>query len=387
MIAKILIPIILAIVLPDLYIDQVHGKRLFKHSWWRRLMWWLPGLLMLGYSVALASIRNFIPDDIHAVNIFMFLVGLIVVPKALYALCSGLGLWWCRLTHTHRNGGNLVALVLILCTWFILIYGSTIGVNKLEVKRVDAYFDHLPAAFEGYRIVQFTDAHVGSFIGGKVKLLERDIDSINAQQPDLIVFTGDLQNIRAQEIAPVQPILARLKARDGIVSVLGNHDYSWYIDETPAIEAANCRETIDRQRQMGWHLLLNSHTVVRRGTDSLFVAGEQNLEHPDSADFHTTMNGIPQDAFVILLQHNPKAWDRYIKPSHRVALTLSGHVHGGQISLFGLRLTKLGYDEDWGLYEDDGQMLNVSGGIGGLIPFRFGVTPEINVITLHRTRK
>jgi predicted MPP superfamily phosphohydrolase len=386
-IAKIIIPIILAIVLPDLYIDQVHGRRLFRRSWWRRLMWWLPGLLMLGYAVALASIRNFIPNDIRAVNIFMFLVGLIVMPKALYVLCSGLGRWWCSVTHTHRNWGNLVALVLIALEWFVLFYGSTIGVSQLKVKRVAVYFDNLPPAFEGYRIVQFSDAHVGSFNGSKIQLLERDVDSINAQHPDLITFTGDLQNIRPQEIPPVQPILARLRARDGVVSVLGNHDYSWYIDETPAIEAANCRETIDRQRQMGWHVLLNGHTIIRRGTDSLYVAGEQNLEHPDSADFSKTMDGIPQGAFVILLQHNPKAWDRYIKASHRVSLTLSGHAHGGQISLFGLRVTRLSYPEDWGLYEDDGQMLNVSGGIGGLIPFRFGVTPEINVITLHRSRK
>ena len=87
MIAKILIPIILAIVLPDLYMDQHHGRRLFRHTWWRRLLWWLPGLLMLAYTLVLASIRNFVPDDLTGINIYMFLVGLIIVPKAIYALC------------------------------------------------------------------------------------------------------------------------------------------------------------------------------------------------------------------------------------------------------------------------------------------------------------
>lgn len=387
MIAKILIPIILAIVLPDLYMDQHHGRRLFRHTWWRRLLWWLPGLLMLAYTLVLASIRNFVPDDLTGINIYMFLVGLIIVPKAIYALCSALGLAWCRLRHTRRNWGNLVALVLIALTWFMLLYGSTIGVSKLVVKRTDIYFDDLPPQFEGYRIVQFSDAHVGSFTGGNARLLARDIDSINAQHPDLIAFTGDLQNIRPIEIRPVQHLLARLKARDGVVSVLGNHDYSEYVYEAPATEAAYRHETIARQRQMGWRLLLNQHTVIRRGHDSLVVAGEQNLERPDSANFQKTMTGVATGAFVVLLQHNPKAWDKYIKPSRRVQLTLSGHVHGGQVALFGLRPTLLSYRQDYGLYEEGGMVLNVSGGIGGLIPFRFGVPPEINVIILHQSLK
>ncbi|MFB9897406.1 metallophosphoesterase [[Hallella] seregens] len=384
MIARILIPIILAIVLPDLYFDQHYWKRRFARRWWWRLAWWLPGVLMLAYTVGLASIRNFAPDDLMWINVYLFLLGLVVVPKALFALCSGLGLAWCRWRHTYRNWGNLVAVGLTIGVWYMLGYGTTIGLRKLEVNHVDVYFNDLPAAFDGYRIVQFTDAHVGTFTGSRLPLLQRDLDSINAQQPDLIAFTGDLQNMRPREIHPVASMLAGLRARDGVVSVLGNHDYSEYTDEEPAVEAANRAETIALQRQCGWRLLLNEHVVIRRGRDSLVVAGEQNWEKPDSSDFVRTMQGVGKGAFVVMLQHNPKAWDAEIRPSQRVQLTLSGHVHGGQIALFGLRPTQLHYHQDFGLYQSGGSALYVSAGIGGLIPFRFGASPEIAVITLHR---
>lgn len=387
MIARILIPILIAIVLPDLYFDQRYSRRLRARGSWARLLWWLPGIAMVAYTIALASIRDFVPSDLAWVNVYMFLVGLVVVPKAIFALFSGLGLLWCRLTHTRANYGNVIGVVLILLNWYMLIYGSAIGPQKLEIHRSDLYFNNLPPRFDGYRIVLFSDAHVGSFMGKKHKWLARDIDSINAQRPDLIAFAGDLQNVRPQEIEPVVPLLARLKAKDGVVSVLGNHDYSEYTYDRPEIEAANRREVMALERRAGWRLLLNSHEVLRRGTDSIVVAGEQNFHKPDSADFLAAMSGVGQGAFVVLLQHDPRAWDDHIRPSRRVPLTLSGHTHGGQISVLGLRPTRLMYREDDGLYYADGAVLCVSAGLGGLVPYRFGVPPEINVITLHRTHR
>lgn len=384
MIARILIPLILLIVLPDLYFELRSARRRAPRPWPRRVLRWLPGVAMLVYTVVLAAGRNFIPDDIAVVNTYLFLLGAVFVPKALYVLCTVLGRAWRRVRHSRYNWGRLVAAVLIVGCWYMLLYGSTVGIRRLEVRRVDLYFDNLPKAFEGYRIVQFTDAHVGSFTGGRAKILHRALDSINAQRPDLIAFTGDMQNIRPQEVYPFQDALGALRARDGVVSVLGNHDYSEYVDEDPLTELANCQETISRQRRWGWQLLLNEHTVIRRGGDSIVVAGEENLARPDKADFAKTMRGVGGGAFVVLLQHNPKAWDEYIRPSGRVQLTLSGHAHGGQVSLFGLRPTAFEYREDLGLYEQAGQALYVSAGIGALIPFRFGVSPEIVVITLHK---
>ncbi len=387
MIARIIIPVVLAILLSDLYIDRLYFRRHPRRCQWRRLLWWLPGTVMLAYSAALACVPNFVPDNLLWVNLYMVAMALLVVPKVIFALCSGIGRLCRRLTGGRRNWGNGVAGVLIAAVWYVLGYGFTAGFEKFEVKRIDLYFDNLPPAFDGYRIVHFTDAHVGTLVSRDVQLLKRDLDSINAQQADLIVFTGDLQNTQPKEIYPVRQLLASLRARDGVVSVLGNHDYSKYIHAAPAVEAANRAETIACQRQCGWRVLLNEHIALHRGRDSMVIAGAQNYGDPDSADIQGTLSGVDRHAFTVMLQHNPAAWGKTIVPTHRVELTLSGHTHGGQMAVCGWRPTRLTYAEDYGHYERGGSQLYVSSGLGGLVPFRFGLPAEIAVITLHKSRK
>lgn len=387
MIARLFLPLVLLIVLPDVYFELRSMRRRGRRAWLRRLVRLVPSLAMLVYTVVLAVEQNFVPDDIGLVNTYLFLLGAIFVPKALFALCAAVGQWHRQRCHGRRNWGHPVALVLVVGCWYVLAYGATAGLRRLEVRHVDVYFDSLPAAFDGYRILHFSDAHVGSYTGWRAPILLRTLDSIRAQHPDLIAFTGDLQNIQPGELHAFRHALGALRAPDGVVSVLGNHDYAEYIDRDSTTEAANCRETIALQRQWGWRLLLNEHLSLHRGADSIVVAGEENLEKPDRADFAKTMQGIAPGAFTVLLQHNPKAWDRYIRPSHRVQLTLSGHVHGGQVALFGLRPSSLKYRQDHGLYRAEGAALHVSAGMGALIPFRFGVPPEISVITLHRNKQ
>lgn len=384
MIARIMVPLIVAIMLSDLYIDMHYWRHHRGYRWWKRLLWWLPSAGMLVYTLILGTIRNFVPDDLRWVNLYMLLVGIVVYPKAVFSLFSILGRIFRRCFHTRRNWGTPVATVVILVSFFMMAYGSTLGFRRLKVVHIDLTFPDLPPSFEGYRIVHFSDAHVGTFTGSLRHLLKRDIDSINAQHPDLIAFTGDLQNIQPREIKPVLPVLWRLRAHDGVVSVLGNHDYAEYVKLPAAQKRANCRQTIAYEKVVGWHLLNNAHTVIRRGQDSIVVVGEQNLELPDSANLPKAMRGVDQKAFAIVLQHNPKAWDEHIRRDSRARLTLCGHTHGGQLSVFGLRATQIAYREDYGLYHRDGQYLYVTSGIGGLIPFRFGISPEIAVITLHR---
>jgi predicted MPP superfamily phosphohydrolase len=387
MIARIFIPIILAIVLPDLYIYVHYLSRRNRMRWWKRLLWWLPGLLMMAYTVGLTSIHNFAPDDMSWLNLYLILVGLFVMPKAIFVLCSALGLAWCRLRHSHHNWGNLVGLLLAVFAVYVLLYGSLLGYRKLEVKHVDVYFKDLPPAFDGYRIVHFSDLHLGTFQGGYEQLVERDIDSINAQHADLIAFTGDLQNLQPAELYPFQDMLGRLKAKDGVFSVLGNHDYSMYIDADPAVKVANERETVSRQRQFGWNVLLNEHRSIYRGQDSIVIAGEENdgkKPFPRKANLEQTLQGVGAGAFVLLLQHDPSAWRRTILSSSEAQLTLSGHTHGGQLSIFGFRPSHLVCREDCGLYMEADRAIYVSAGLGGLVRFRFGVPPEIAVITLHK---
>lgn len=386
MIARILIPLLLLALLPDLYFEWRRRRLRPRSRWWSGLWWWVPTALVLGFTAYMAAVPDFIPSDIHIVEAYIFAVGGIVVPKAVLALCVGLGSVWQRRHRGRHNWGYLAGAVFTIMCWALLVYGTFVGPRKLQVNHVDVAFGDLPEAFDGYKIVQFSDAHLGTFVAGRIDILQRTLDSINAQQPDLIVFTGDLQNMRPQEAYPVERLMSSLRAKDGVVSVLGNHDYSEYIHADSLTEAANRHETIAMERRWGWRPLINSHEVLRRGADSIVVAGEQNLEKPDSADFDKTMRGVGPGAFVVMLQHNPKAWDEHIRPSRRVALTLSGHVHGGQVTLFGLRPTRLKYKQDYGLYLSNGQALYVSAGIGGLIPLRIGVAPEIAVITLHKKK-
>nr|MBP7472646.1 metallophosphoesterase family protein [Prevotella sp.] len=389
MIARIFIWIILLIVLPDFYLDRYYLKDRRNISVKKRILWWMPAFALLIYTVALATNKNFVPDNIFWLRLYLFLVGLFIVPKAAFSFFSLIGLIVCRVRHKHRNVGNAIGAVCAVITLIMFFYGLLYGWRRFEIKHVDIYVDNLPKSFDGYRITHFSDAHLGSFMGSAESVLRRDIDSINAQHSDMIVFTGDLQNIKPTELYPFKPLMSVLHARDGVFSVLGNHDYGDYVSVDSLAKKANERETQRMERSFGWHLLMNENAVIKRGRDSIFIAGEENDDEKkhDYYDKNKTYQGIPMNAFVICLQHNPLFWDYSLIPekSRAVArITLCGHTHAGQISLFGLRPTMAHYKYDYGLYEKNGYFINVTGGIGGLVPFRLGSTPEINVITLHR---
>ena len=389
MIARIFIFLLFLIILPDVYLDLHYLRKKNNYTWWKRLLWWLPALLMLAYTIKMAVEPNFIPDNPAWIDNYLLLLCLLIVPKAMFSICSVIGLFLCRLRKKRRNWGNLVGLVLSLILIYIFVYGSTFGIRKLNVKHVDVTFKDLPASFDGYRIVHWSDAHVGSYLKSRRPILERAVDSIRAQQADMVVFTGDLQNIQPSELYPFIGLFRSIKAKDGVYSVLGNHDYSGYIHADAAVKVANERETISRQRQCGWTVLLNENRPIYRGSDSIVIAGGENdglPPHPMRGDIHQTLRGVGDDAFVVMLQHDPSAWRRHILPESKAQLTLSGHTHGGQISVLGIRPSKFKYPEDWGLYHEGDRFLYVTAGLGGLVPFRFGVPAEIVVITLHRQK-
>lgn len=390
MITRILIPVLLVIILSDFYIDRRFLRRRTRYLWWQRLLWWLPGIFMCAYTVFLAMSRNFAPGNIDVLNVYLLLLGVIVLPKFVFALCSLLGWGHCRFHHTRNNWGNLAGFILGIAVIVIVVYGSTFGFRKLVVRHVVYKSADLPDAFNGYKIVQFSDAHVGTYGSGNQDLLARFVDSINAQKPDLILFTGDLQNMEPRELYPVMPVLGSLKACDGVFSVLGNHDYSDYIKADETVKVANERELISRERQLGWTLLLNENRTVRRGNDSIVIAGMENdgrPPFPQKGDLKKTLAGVDSSAFVIMLEHDPTAWRRKILPESNVQLTLSGHTHAMQFSIFGFSPASLIYDEWGGMYYEGERAINVSVGMGGFIPFRFGASNEIVVITLLTSKR
>ena len=218
------------------------------------------------------------------------------------------------------------------------------------------------------------------------EILQRAVDSINALRPDLIVFTGDLQNVKPEELYSQMDILSRLKAKDGVYSVLGNHDYAKYVDCSEAEKAANCREIVSLEKQLGWTLLQNEHRYIERGKSRIVIAGMENdgdgKNFPQKGNISKTLKGVDNDDFILMLEHDPSSWRRKIIPDGRAQLTLSGHTHKMQFSLFGWCPLSLTGKEVNGWYNEDEQSLFVSAGLGGLIPFRFGAPGEVVVITL-----
>ena len=387
MITKIVIPLLLSTLLPWLYIDRQCLKHRLKRRW-LRLLWWIPAVVMAVATLLLGTSRDFAPDNISIVNTYLFMVGFMVIPATLFALCSLAGQLLRRLCHTTRNYGHIIGVAAVAGCWFILIYGSTKGFSQITVKQVTYCSEQLPAAFDGYRIVHFSDAHVGTYSGSHASLLVRAVDSINAQGADLIVFTGDLQNRRPSEIRTHLATLSRLHAKDGVISVMGNHDYPHYITADEGMKKRNLQETKQLQRSMGWALLMNRHTVVHRQADSIIVAGMENdgtgRPFPSYADIGKTLQGTQPGQFTLMLQHDPSSWRRTILPQSSAQLTLSGHTHATQFALFGWSPASLIYKEWGGMYYEGERAIHVSTGLGGFIPFRFGVPGEVTVITLKK---
>ena len=388
MIGRNIIIFLLLTVLPDVYLYQHYFKRRKSGSWWKALLWWTPAVGMVAFAIYLALGKGFLPHGLAIVEVYLLLFGLLVVPKLAYSVCSLLGHCVRKLTGIRLNWGNLIGLFLAFYSVYVVIAGSFWGFSKLKVRQVDLQFADLPQSFDGYRIAVFSDFHVGTLQGGRQKMLQSVVDTLNAQHADMIAFVGDLQNIEPQELYPFRQQLSRLRANDGVFSVLGNHDYSFYSSVSSAESVANEKELQGMQRQFGWQLLMNEYATIRRNADSIVIAGLENggkNRFPRKDDIGKATEGIADNAFVVMLEHDPTLWQQAILPQTNAQLTLSGHTHGGQVALFGLRPTRLLYKQNDGLHWQDDRAIYVTSGVGGLVPFRYGVPSEIVVITL-RTR-
>ena len=308
-------------------------------------------------------------------------MGVIVAPLLVALLCR------IFLPRRFRKWAIIACTLLI---WGVLAYGHFVSFEELEIRQIEYASSDLPASFDGYRIVHFSDAHVGTLTDRRQWMVQRMVDSINALRPDVIVFTGDLQNIYPDELQPHIPVLRQLHAKDGVFSVLGNHDYDIYQSCDDAQKEKNCRQTIEAERKAGWQLLLNEHRWLYRGGDSICLAGMENRgvakRMPRLGDVRQTLEGVSDSAFVVMLQHDPSSWREQILPECQAQLTLSGHTHGGQAQLFGWSPVELNYSEWGGMTYEGSRAIYVSTGVGALIPFRLNQTGEIAVITLKKCK-
>ena len=388
MITRIAVLLILMAVMPDLYIDRRFLKRMRgRRAFLCRLLWWLPTVGMIAYTMMFVFDRQFAPSDIRLLNVYLFLVGLLITPKCLFSICSSIGWAVRKMLHRKANYGNLVGVVMVVLNWYVLFYGAFVGFKQITVREVTYESAELPEAFDGYRIVQFSDAHIGTYIGGREYMLQQVVDTINAQNADMVVFAGDLQNRQPQEIQPFVGVLSGIKAKDGVFSVIGNHDYADYIEASALIKAANEMETRRLEKLMGWQLLVNEHKVIRRESDSIVIAGLDNdgdgKKFPQRGDVGKTLKGVSDSAFVVIAEHDPTCWRRKILPRSKAQLTLSGHTHAMQFMIGNWSPASFVYKEWGGLFYEGNRAINVSTGVGGFIPFRFGVPGEIVVIELR----
>jgi predicted MPP superfamily phosphohydrolase len=353
-------PLIMSGIIAAIFIRR--GSRLQQH-----LITWMMGLMLLAFIPRLFSIPILIIEDI----------------TRLFRSFPQRAVWVSQLTI-----GIAAALFLLV------LFGLTRGRHFYRVRRETIHFPDLPAAFDGFTITQITDVHSGSFTSAAG--VQKGLDLVNAQQSDIILFTGDLVNNKASEMDKWIAAFAGLKAPMGKYSVLGNHDYGDYLQwETPEAKQDNLRRLKQVHTEIGFRLLLDEAILLRKDDQSIVLLGVENWGKggfQKYGDLKKATARVSDDAFKILMSHDPSHWEGVTLDHHQhIHLTLSGHTHGMQfgIDLFGFKWSPVQYVyKQWaGLYRQKGRFLYVNRGFGFLgLKGRIGMWPEVAVITLKRRR-
>lgn len=333
------------------------------------ILWWVPSLLLVLAEVGLQM------GFFHKLSVRVLFTTILfsAFPKVVFILFDAFLPWFFALIPALGVMG-----------WFA--FGFIEGWKRLELKHITFTSPDLPPYFDGYRLVQITDFHLGSFPPGN-DFVQKVVDATNNEEPDMILFTGDLVNNQASEVEPYLDTLGQLHASDGIYSIWGNHDYCEY-GNNHSIGALkrNRRMLYGYQESLGWHQLMNEHHVVSHGMASIAIIGVENPGQPpftNRSNLKKAMKGVNPDMFKILLSHDPHHWRREVV-GKKIQLTLAGHTHAGQLKIGKWTPARMAFKEWGGAYRIGEQMLYVSSGIGGSFPFRLGAWPELTVITLKR---
>ncbi len=306
------------------------------------------------------------------------------------ALNIGFSEW--KLSTARSKWMAYVAIGLGAIPLFSLIYGMARNPYRYQVLKTKVPVKDLHPDLEGIKIVQISDIHSGSFL--MKEPVERSIHLINDLKPDIVFFTGDLVNSKADEMEPFIEMFSKIDAPLGVFSVLGNHDYGDYHQwPTPADKVKNFETLLSTHKALGWDLLMNEHRQVIVKDSVINVIGVENFSanarFPKYGDLAKASEGISGNGVNILLSHDPSHWDYQVLTDYKhINLTLSGHTHGFQ---FGVEIPgfvkwspiQYMYPRWAGLYQKDQQYLYVNRGLGFLgYPGRVGILPEITMLTL-----
>jgi len=377
------------------------------------LLFWFPMLLLIG-MVIYGFFQDFLNWNIYIktyiISLFFCFFSCTFFPIVFLLLADIIRLikmFFCRIFH--RQPLKIKAFKrynpLILTGWifggllfFLLVFGMIFWQYDFRVREQVIRLPHLPMSFDGFRIVQFSDVHLGDW--PCKKKLESAVQMINNQHPDVIFFTGDMFNYCTAEGKGFQNILKKLHSTMGIYTILGNHDYGDYIKwPSSAEKAKNMRDLEDYYNLPGWKLLRNGNTILRKGGDSIAIIGVENwgFSHRFQrlGDIEKARKGTEGMDVQLLLSHDPAHWEHIISRKYQqIDITFSGHSHGGQfgIDAWGLHWSPVTwFSKYWGgLYQNPEssvpQYLYVNEGLGCIgYSGRVGILPEITVFVLKRT--
>ncbi|MEY4135773.1 MAG: hypothetical protein RL386_2123 [Bacteroidota bacterium] len=397
------------ILLIDLYCYQ--AWKLFNQGWKPAIQlasniffWSIPVIAIV--SFAAGRLEDSIPLNRHVVTYFRTLLFIAYLSKFLVLPFLAIddlrrmfqwagGLFQNSSAFNPQRSRFLTQFGLFMGSipFFSMTYGMLRNPYRYRLFQTTIVPRDLPKALDGLRIVQISDIHSGSFTFKEP--VKAAIDLINAQQPDLVFFTGDLVNSRSEEMLPFMDVFDKIKAKYGVFSILGNHDYGDYSDwESEDAKNANFQQLKDIHRGLGWELLLNEHRIVEVNGAKIAVIGVENhsahLRFPKRGDLAGASQGTEGTDLKLLLSHDPSHWDLEVNKAFKdIAVTFSGHTHGFQFGVeipgfFKWSPIKFLYKQWAGLYEKDRQFLYVNRGLGFLgYPGRVGILPEVALLELR----
>lgn len=388
----VLITLLLMIAIPDIYFYLKLKDRNARPIY--IILHLIPALfftsLFLYIKFGLESSRNFrIVAEIMWLYFFFLLI---YIPKLIHIFFYFLNFIYKKIFKHDNIYFTVSRIALSVLAVVIMFISAYITPRKFDVIKIQVYIPNLPEAFRGYKIVQISDIHLGSW-NKKFNKLKTVIKLVNEQNPDIIVFSGDIVNNFANETQGWQPYFLELKAKSGKYAVLGNHDYGDYTEWKSNKERMENRRLIKQAiRDFGFQLLLNENVYLKKGADSILLVGVENWGNTMQSRYsnlNKALSGSIPNTPKILISHDPSQFDPEIVGKKDIVLTLSGHTHAAQLGIkIGGRLfspAALVFKYWAGLYKVNNQYLYVNRGIGYIgLPMHIGVRPEITVIELNR---
>ena len=383
----------------------------FTSNRWLLFAYFLFVIMVVGnllfYTVVLERSTSNEPRLMYAIGffislfVFQILVTILLLGEDIFRIPQGIYAYFSKIPDQNqflpqrRKLISQIAVGLAAIPFTSLLYGMFRGKYNFKVLTYELEYDDLPEAFEGFKITQISDIHSGSF--DNAKKVQYGVDLVNAQGSDVVFFTGDLVNNKAEEILPWIETFKKINAKHGVYSVLGNHDYGDYMRwESPEAKKKNMQALEKAQKQMGWDLLLNQSRFIEKDGQRIAVIGVENWGSgfKQVGDLNKALADVSEKDFKILMSHDPSHWEAEVLPHpFKIHLTLSGHTHGMQ---FGIEIpgwikwspVKWRYKQWAGVYQESDQRLNVNRGFGYLAyPGRVGIWPEVTVITLTKSKK